>query len=287
MRSGAADYVPKERLDANLLERSIRYAIERRRNEEDLRRMRDGLEVRVRERTAELARALEVLQAEVAERTRAEEQLKASLREKEVLLREIHHRVKNNLQIISSLLNLQSKQVKDKQALEMFKESQHRVRTMALIHEKLYRSRDLARVHFAEYLHGLAAHLFRAYGVNPEDVRLEVEGGGAQLGIDTVIPCALLTHELISNALVHAFPQGKGELHVELKPEGAGRHTLTVIDNGVGLPADLDWRASKSLGLQLVNALADQLDGRVEVTSRPGWTSFQITFAELKYNDRR
>jgi two-component sensor histidine kinase len=230
----------------------------------------------------ENARLYEQAQQEIAERKRAEEQIKASLKEKEVLLKEIHHRVKNNLQAISSLLYLQSKGVKDKEALEMFQDGQNRVRSMALIHERLYHSKDLTRVDFAEYVRNLASYLFRSYGVHSNVIQLKVNVEDVFLGIDTAIPCGLITNELISNSLKHAFPGGRGgEIRIELCSDHDGQFTLVVSDNGVGFPQDLDFLDTDSLGLQLVNTLIDQLEGTIEL-DRSGGTVFEITFTALK-----
>ncbi|HKG15314.1 MAG TPA: histidine kinase dimerization/phosphoacceptor domain -containing protein [Pyrinomonadaceae bacterium] len=215
---------------------------------------------------------------DITERKREEEKIRASLREKEILLKEIHHRVKNNLQIISSLLNLQSAHIRDPRALEVFKEGQGRVRSMALIHEKLYQSDDLARVDFSEYIKNLAAYLFRSYEVNAGAVRLGVEAEDVLLGVDTAIPCGLIINELVSNSLKHAFPDGKGgSIKITLRPEGRERLKLCVSDDGVGLPDGFDVRATPSLGLQLVNTLARQLGGEVLVGDREG-AEFGITF---------
>ena len=215
---------------------------------------------------------------DITERKREEERLKSSLREKEVLLKEIHHRVKNNLQIISSLLNLQSGHIRDPRALEVFKEGQGRVRSMALIHEKLYQSDDLARVDFHEYISNLAAYLFRSYEVNSGAVTLNVESEDVLLGVDTAIPCGLIINELVSNSLKHAFPGGAGgSINIRLRPAGAERLTLAVSDDGVGLPPDFDVRNTPSLGLQLVNTLARRLGGEVEVARGAG-AEFKITF---------
>lgn len=215
---------------------------------------------------------------DITERRREEEKLRASLREKEVLLKEIHHRVKNNLQIISSLLNLQSAHIRDPRALEVFKEGQGRVRSMALIHEKLYQSADLARVDFSEYISNLAAYLFRSYEVNAGAVKLSVEAEDVLLGVDTAIPCGLIINELVSNSLKHAFPGGTGgSINITLRPAGAERLTLIVADDGVGLPGGFDARDTPSLGLQLVNTLARQLGGKVSVAEGAG-TTFSITF---------
>jgi two-component sensor histidine kinase/ActR/RegA family two-component response regulator len=259
--------------------------------EEALRTAHGLLERRVADRTAELARANAALKGEVRERLRTEEQMKASLQEKEVLLREIHHRVKNNLQVISSLLSLQARTIKDPLALEKFRESQSQVKTMALIHEKLYRSRNLARIDFAEYLRGLTAHLLRSHGPRGRSVALRVEGADVSLGIDTVIPCALLTHELIANSLKHAFPDGGGEIciHLDAK-DGVGtgdrRFVLTIRDNGIGLPAGFDIRQTESLGFQIVTALADQLNATIELADPPGAT-FHISFSESAAHEKR
>jgi PAS domain S-box-containing protein len=247
-----------------------------------LRIAHDELELRVQERTGELAKANEALQAEIAERKRAEEQIKASLREKEVLLKEIHHRVKNNLQVISSLLYLQSKNVKDKGTFGILQESQSRVRSMVLVHERLYQSPDLARIDFAEYIRSLANYLFRSYGVNTNVIQLRLNVDDVLLGVDTAIPCGLILNELVSNALKHAFPDGReGEVRIELRADD-GQLTLIVSDNGVGLPQDLDFRDTESLGLQLVNTLVEQIEGTIELDRSDG-TAFKITFTEPGY----
>jgi PAS domain S-box-containing protein len=227
----------------------------------------------------ENARLYERAQEEIAERLRAEERITASLREKEVLLKEIHHRVKNNLQVISSLLRLQSRSIDDQDILEIFTESQHRVRSMALIHEKLYRSHDLARVDFGSYIQDLASFLFRSYRAERGAVRLSVDADGVSLPIDTAVPCGLIINELISNSLKHAFADGReGEIRVSLVAEQEQRIRLAVSDNGVGFPEDVDFRRTPSLGLQLVNTLVDQLDAEIELYNGEG-TRFEIAFA--------
>ena len=226
----------------------------------------------------ENARLYERAQREISERMRAEKQIKASLREKEVLLKEIHHRVKNNLQVISSLLNLQSRYIEDQSVLELFQESQNRVRSMALIHEKLYRSQDLARINFAEYIRNLATHLVRSYRANSGPVSLKVDANDVSLSIDAAVPCGLIINELVSNSLKYAFKDGReGEIRIELRSDRDRQVTLIVADNGVGFPKDLDFRYTESLGMQLVNTLTNQLDGTVELHSNGG-TEFKITF---------
>jgi PAS domain S-box-containing protein len=227
----------------------------------------------------------QVIATDITERKQAEERIKQSLKEKEVLLKEIHHRVKNNLQVISSLLNLQSRFIKDQQALEMFKESQSRVKAMSLIHEKLYQSKDLARIDFAEYLRSLAANLFRSYAANPAGVKLHVMVDDVSLGINTAISCGLIVNELLSNALKHAFPtQAGGEVRVALHSRDDGKLTLVVSDNGVGFPPGVDFRTLKSLGLELVNTLTEQLGGTIELCNTSG-TTFKISFMEQRTNE--
>ena len=211
------------------------------------------------------------------ERTRAEEHLKASLKEKEVLLREIHHRVKNNLQVISSLLRLQSRTIKDDAICRVFKESQDRVKTMAIIHEKLYQSTDLAGVDFAGYIRDLTANLYRSYGVSQETISLRIQAQNVFLGINMAIPCGLIINELVSNCLKHAFPGGeRGEIYIDLSSD-PDQIILTVGDNGGAFPKGLDFRNTESLGLQLVLSLIEQLEGAIELHS-DGKTEFRIAF---------
>ncbi len=220
---------------------------------------------------------LVIVARDITERKRAEEQLRVALKEKEVLLKEIHHRVKNNLAVISSLLNMQSKYVKDKKTLEVFRDSQNRVKTMALIHTKLYQSNDLARIDFADYIKKLAADLFDSYRLEPESVNLLLNLENVNLDVSMAIPCGLIINELLSNALKHAFPKGrKGEVRISLRPEDE-TVTLTVADNGIGFPESIDFRNTESLGLQLVTALVEQLGGTIELTTDKGST-FVISF---------
>jgi PAS domain S-box-containing protein len=220
------------------------------------------------------------------------EHLKAEEMEKNLLLaKEIHHRIKNNLQVISSLLFLQSGYVEDSKTREMFKESQNRVRSMALLHEKLYQSKDLAGVDSAEYLKDLTRNLFSSYGGTSTSVELGVEAAGITLGMDTAVPCGLIINELVSNSLKHAFPTGApGQIRVELRPAEApadaepdqksGRwFRLVVSDNGAGFPAHVDFRNTESLGLRIVCALTEQLRGRIDL-DRQGGSRFTILFRE-------
>ena len=243
-----------------------------------------NLEIAVHPLQAGNRTQLIIVGRDITERKRAEAQIKASLREKEMLLKEIHHRVKNNLQIISSLLSLQSRRIKDRQIREELKESQNRVKSMSLIHEKLYQSGDPFGVDFARYAKSLSNHLFHSYGAD-SSVKLKIEVDNILLSIDKAIPCGLIVHELVSNCLKHAFPDGrKGEIRIALYPdhghEKSGDSCFCVLiigDNGIGFPKDLDFRNSKSLGLQLVCGLARQIKGGIELDTSSG-TEFRISF---------
>jgi two-component sensor histidine kinase len=253
-------------------------ALRRKKAEEALRQAHDELEMRVQKRTAELARTNELLMLEISERVRAEEQIKTSLKEKEVLLQEIHHRVKNNLQVISSLLRLQSGHVQDAQTIEILRDSETRVRSMALIHEKLYRSSDLAQIDFGEYIRELAAFLFRSQNASARGIGLNIQTEQVLLNVETAVPSGLILNELISNALKHAFPDGRaGEISIKLWAGHDDQLNLMVADNGIGFPPDLDFRNTTSLGLQLVNSLVSQLEGTVELDRSRG-TTFQIIY---------
>jgi len=220
-------------------------------------------------------RALEV---EVGERRRAEEQIRASLREKEVLLKEIHHRVKNNLQIVSSLLSLQTNYIEDEQIIGSLNDSRTRVESMALVHEKLYQSEDLAQIDFGEYIHTLASHVFDSFELLPLAVHLNVEADAMQMDVDIAIPCGLIVNELITNSLKYAFADRTGgEIHIELHPCREGEVRLRIGDDGVGFPTEIDFRKTASLGMQLVMDLTTQLEGKVELIEGPG-TTFEIVF---------
>ena len=219
------------------------------------------------------------IQMDITERKQIEAEIRTSLREKEVLLKEIHHRVKNNLQVIASMLNLQSGYLDDAQAQEIFQESQNRVAAMATIHEKLYQSRNMARVDFADYIRDLTTQLLSSYTGSEQDIQLEIVADDIWLGINTAVPCGLILNELVSNALKHAFPFGRqtGQVTVQFQRLPAGRLALSVADNGVGMPAYMDWQQLSSLGLTLVNTLARQIGGRLEVENRQG-TLFRVIF---------
>jgi two-component sensor histidine kinase len=202
-----------------------------------------------------------------------------TLREKEVLLKEIHHRVKNNLQVISSLLSLQARYLADPAARAIFNASQSRVQSIALVHEKLYQSANLSHIDFAEYVLDLIDNLFHTHGAAERGIVRQLDLGGTRLAIDLAIPCGLIINELITNSLKHAFPAGRGGvLEIVLRHVDSKRLELCVADDGVGMPADLDPRKTESLGLDLVFTFAEQIDARVDII-REGGTRFCFTFA--------
>ncbi|CAJ35311.1 sensor histidine kinase [Methanocella arvoryzae] len=215
---------------------------------------------------------------DVTERREAEEKIKASLLEKEVMLKEIHHRVKNNLQVVSSLLNIQSRYVTDPDDAELFKEGQNRVQAMALVHEKLYQSSDLARIDFSSYIDSLMKNLFYSYALGRDNIVLNTDIQPILMSVDVAVPCGLIVNELISNSLKHAFPEGRaGEIQIRIS-EADSKVVLEIADNGVGLPANYDFHTSESLGLQLVNLLVEQLDGSISLERHKG-TKFTIAFS--------
>jgi two-component sensor histidine kinase len=224
---------------------------------------------------------------DITERKLAEEALRSSLKEKEVLLREIHHRVKNNLQAITSLLKLQSAKIKEKPYADILKESQYRIKSMAYVHEKLYQSGDFSKIDFKSYVKTLVNSLFRSYGVNPAKIALRVEVDEVSLELDSAIPCGLIINELVSNALKYAFPEDrKGEVRVALGSTKEDKFMLTVSDNGAGMPEHIDFRNTESLGLHLVTILAeDQLHGKVELNRIEG-TKYCIKFKKARKKAR-
>ena len=216
---------------------------------------------------------------DVTERKQAEEKIKTSLQEKNVLLKEIHHRVKNNMQIISSLLRLQSRAIGDDTLRDMFKESQNRIRSMALIHEKLYQTEDFARINFAEYIRSLTVHLFHTYRVDPNIVRMNAEVKKVYLDINKAIPCGLIVSELVSNSLKHAFPSNrKGEVCIKLSSTKQKKTKLLVGDTGVGLPKSVSLKEPQTLGFQLVRDLVEQIEGTIRLERGVEGTVFHISF---------
>ncbi|WP_321508230.1 PAS domain S-box protein [uncultured Methanoregula sp.] len=252
---------------------------ERKAATETIRKYSENLERDVAERTASLSEVNQQLLNEISIRVDTEKQLNKSVGEKEVLLREVHHRVKNNLQIIISLLNLQSRYITDKTTLAAFRESQNRIRAMSLVHEKLYRSTDLVTLDLDNYIQFLGDNLFHFFGINNNDVLFTLDIRDISLNVDTAIPLGLIINELISNSLKHAFPDGKtGELSIVIRRQD---HFLTILfkDTGVGIPDDFDWRETESLGLRLIISLVEQLNGTIELDRSSG-TAFTIIVHE-------
>jgi len=221
---------------------------------------------------------------DITERKTYENQIKSSLKEKNILLKEIHHRVKNNMQIISSLLSLQTRFVNDEEALDILKESQNRVRSMAIIHEKLYQSKDLSRINFRDYIESLVSNLFHSYKANNKDIKPLYDVEDLSLNIDTAVPCGLIISELVSNSLKYAFPNNNnGEILISLKFKD-NKYQLMISDNGVGMP-EVNVDELDSLGLLLVFNLTEQLDGEITINREHG-TEFIIQFEETKYKKR-
>jgi PAS domain S-box-containing protein len=218
-----------------------------------------------------------VILRDVTQHALAESLLKASLREKEVLLKEVHHRVKNNLQVVSSLLGLQARSIADPLTRKKFEESQNRIQSMALLHERLYQSEDLARIDFADYLSQLANQLLVFYGAGTR-IRLHTNLEPMRVDMDTAVPCGLIVNELVSNSLKYGFPAGRsGDVRLELQRLLPGKATLVVADNGTGLPPELDLLTVRSLGLRLVRTLGEQLGATVHLDGKHG-TVFAIHF---------
>lgn len=221
----------------------------------------------------------EELMRQIAERQRVERQLQDSLREKEMLLKEVHHRVKNNMQIVVSMLNLQSAQVNDSTILDVLRDSQNRVRSMALVHEKLYQSDNLAQIDCQDYLHHLTSALFHSYGSRLSPIRLEIEANDIALGVDSAIPCGLIVNEIVSNALKHAFPNAqRGTVIVRLCRREGDSLELSIEDDGLGFPVEKDFRNTDSLGMQLVLSLVRQLNGSIELIRLQPGSRFVIRF---------
>lgn len=224
-----------------------------------------------------------IISTDITERKMASDQLKSSLKEKDVLIKEIHHRVKNNMQIICSLLNLQSRQVADDEvAVNVLKESQNRIKVMAMLHEKLYQSKDLSSIKFRGYVEKLVSNLFYSYNIPISRVKPMIKIEDIELNIETGVPCGLIISELVSNSLKHAFPGGRGgEVRVVFKTHD-DKYELMISDNGIGFPEDIDYKHTDSLGLQLVNNLVDQLEGEIKLDRSQG-TAFKIIFEKIVY----
>lgn len=229
---------------------------------------------------------VQALIEDVTERKNTEERIKESLREKELLLKEIHHRVKNNFQIISSLLSLQEVSIKDKISTYVFKDSQNRIKSMALIHEELYKAVDISRIDFEQYIKNLTNYLYQSYISSSDNITFDIQTPSIFLDIETAIPLGLIINELVSNSLKYAFSSSKknkqNKIFLSIDKDSNELYKLIVSDNGVGIPNKIDFRNTDSLGLQLIISLTEQIDGNIELDSSNG-TKFIITFRELNY----
>jgi two-component sensor histidine kinase/CheY-like chemotaxis protein len=279
VRHGAQDYLVKGQFDTALLTRAIGYAIQRKQVEQELKQHREHLAELVNERTAELYAANQDLQREVLIRRRAEKQIREALREKVVLLQEIHDRVKNNLQVIASLLDMQTSYTQDGEAHRVLRESLNRVRAMAFAEEQLYQASDLARIDLADYVQGIVGYLLDIYSKPEAPALIQVEVDHVELDLDTAVACGLIVNEWVSNALKHAFPSGfsTGQVYVAVRPLAEGHCLMTVCDDGIGLPPDVDPLEPSTLGLRLALMLARQLDGSLEVDRQDG-TCYALRF---------
>jgi PAS domain S-box-containing protein len=220
---------------------------------------------------------------DITNRLNAEEQIRQSLIEKEILLKEIHHRVKNNLQIIKSLLSLQLKFVKDKTAANFISESMNRITSISIIHELFYKYKDITKIEFNNYISKIVSHLFNVYGVDSSKISAEYNLTGISLGIDTAIPCGLIINELLTNCLKYAFPDvRKGKILIEMKKNENDTISLILKDDGIGMPDNFDMANPPSMGMQLVLTLVKQMDGNIELERNKG-TKFVINFPATKY----
>ncbi|MBP2045395.1 PAS domain-containing sensor histidine kinase [Methanobacterium aggregans] len=217
---------------------------------------------------------------DITQRKIMEDELHKALEDKDVLIKEVHHRVKNNLMILSSLLNLQSRYITDEKIQNIFKECQDRTRSLAIIHEKLYRSEDLKKIKINEYIESLVSSLYHSYTLDYNRIKVRVDVENLEFDADTSIPIGLIINELFTNAMKHAFPGNKtGQVTVELHSEN-DEFKLEVSDDGTGFPEDLDYKNVDSLGLRLVKSLTEQIDGKLELEHGKG-THFTVTFREL------
>jgi PAS domain S-box-containing protein len=215
---------------------------------------------------------------DITDKKMVDEQIRLSLKEKEVLLKEVHHRVKNNLQVISSILNLQSSYVKDKRVLEILLESQNRIKSMAFVHESLYQTKDFSNISFREYVENISRNLVHSYAATDSPPLLNLDLDDIQLNLDTAIPCGLIINELLTNSLKYAFPVGKqGKIDIMIREKG-DNITINISDNGKGLPKEIDFRNTESLGLQLVVSLVEQINGKIKLDTKKG-TKFTIEFS--------
>lgn len=228
-------------------------------------------------------KSIVVIETDITLRKKMEEQIKAALEEKGLLLREIHHRVKNNLQIIISLFNLQTSYIDDDKAYQALKEGQDRIKSMALIHERFYQSDGISQIDFDDYSRKLIEHLYSSFKINPNSIVVDIKIENVKLDIDTAVPCGLIINEIVSNAFKHAFKEGeKGEVQIRLQNTTEGEYYLEIKDNGVGMSADFNLETADSLGFQLIQALSDQLDGKLELVTSPNkGLTYKLNFKNI------
>ena len=287
MKAGLSDYVLKShptRLPISVQESLEKAQLRRAQKEAEaaLKRAKETLERTVQERTAELNALTAELRADIAHRQQIEQELRdsqarlqATIQEKEVLLAEVYHRIKNNLQIISSLLDLQADMVEDPQVRALFEDSQQRIQAVALLHESLSQGSNVARIPAAQYIHRLSTQVFQAYTPPGDRITLNIEVDPIWIEVRNAVPCGLLVNELLSNSLKYAFPGNQGgEITITLRATPEGHMVLVIHDTGVGFPAHIDFRYTGSLGLQLVCLLTEQLGGTIELDRASGtrWT---------------
>lgn len=294
VKGEAQDYLIKSNVDGNLLLRSIFYAIERKANEVELLKYKNHLEEIVEKRTFELEESNKKLQKEIEERKKAEDEIRASLLEKKILLEEIHNRVENNLHTICNLMGLEYSQINKKEPIEVYQDSQNRMKAVALIHEHLSKSEDFGIIDFGKYIKDMVNYLFRTFAVDSRSIDITIKTHSILLDIDTAVPCGLIINELVTNSIKHAFPSMKNENQSNslICPEGTcnidielylcqNDYVLEVKDNGVGMPQHFDFRYPETTGMQMVNALVRQLDGLIDLEDAPG-TRFKIIFKEFR-----
>lgn len=276
VHEGAQDYLMKGEVEGKLLARSIFYAIERKQTEEELRKHRDHLEELVEKRTLGLKEANKKLVKEINERKQAEEEIRASLEEKKILIDEISERIQNSLQIIIKIIDGEYYTDEYKNLQDFNSEIQNRAKAVELINDMLSQSEDFAMIDFACYIRKLTDYLFEFYNVNREKIKLEMDIEGIPLDIDVAIPCGLIINELVTNSIKHAFKDDRGKILIRLYRDD--RNTiLTVADNGRGLPENINLENAETSGFRLVNKLANQLSARIELNRNEG-VEFKIIF---------